>query len=270
MLLVCNIGNRHLSFGAYRDQALCFSSTISAVPDRSADELAVLFDQITRMHGLAMSEFSGAILSSVVRPLQHVVSQMIEQTLHLRPLIVGPGIRTGLSIRTDIPSQLGADIVANTVAALKTGGGPLAVIALGTATTVTGVNADGDLIGVLIAPGVASSLETLSLSAAELPRIALEPPRQLLGRNTIDSMTSGLIYGQAAMVDGLIQRLADEWSLEQLPVVLTGRHAAEILPYLRTGQPLRHEPDLTLNGLQQIWQMNQRTKPEHRLSTKQP
>lgn len=270
MLLVCNIGNRHLTFGAFREQALCFSATISAVPDRSSDELAVLFDQITRMHGYEMADFTGAILASVVRPLQHIVSRMIEQVLRIRPLIVGPGIRTGLSIRTDIPSQLGADIVANTVAALKSDSGPLTVIALGTATTVTGVNADGDLIGVLIAPGVASSLDTLSHSAAELPRIALEPPRQLLGRNTIDAMTSGLIYGQAAMVDGLIQRIADEWALERLPVILTGRHAPEILPYLRTGQPLRHEPDLTLTGLQLIWQMNQRTKPEHRSSTKLP
>ena len=172
----------------------------------------------------------------------------------------GPGVRTGLDIRTDIASQLGADIVANAVAALSLAPAPLVFVDFGTATTLTGINAGGELCGVLICPGVRTSLDALSGAAAELPRIAVDGPKHLFGKNTVDSMTSGAVFGHAAMVDGLLDRVAAEWGLSELTVLATGSWADRIVPFCSGRHGIRFQPDLTLRGLRRIAEMNARAK----------
>jgi type III pantothenate kinase len=260
MLLACNLGNTDLQVGAFDGDSLRFSTRIATSRERSADETAILLGALFSLHGVPVSAVDSAVFSSVVRPLNGMLASAIETLAGVKPLQVGPGVRTGLDIRTDVASQLGADIVANAVAALALAPAPLVFVDFGTATTLTGINGHGELCGVLICPGVRISLDALSEAAAELPRIAVDGPRTLFGKNTVDSMTSGAVYGHAAMVDGLLDRVAQEWSLEGLTVVMTGTWAERIAPYCSGRHGVHLQPDLTLRGLKRIAEMNVRTK----------
>lgn len=254
MLLAADLGNTNITLGVFRERELLFSARLSSSRSRTADEYAVLLDALLRMRGVDPRDIHGAVLSSELKPLTPVFSAAVELLCRTRPLIVGPGVRTGLDIRVDIPSQVGSDIAVCSVAALSLQAPPLAVVDLGTATTLTLIDGRGQLTGVMICPGVRSGLEALSFAAAALPDISLERPRALLGKNTVDSMTSGVIYGAAAMIDGLVERLREEVGAEELPVIATGGLADAILPYCRT--KTRHEPELVLLGLRLVWEQN--------------
>lgn len=254
MLLTADLGNTNITLGVFREREAVFFARLSASRSRTADEYAVLLAAVFRMHGVEPRDVRGAVLSSEVKPLTPVFSAAVETICHTRPLIVGPGVRTGLNIRVDIPSEVGSDIAACCVAALEMQTPPLAVVDLGTATTLTLIDGQGQLTGIMICPGVQSGLEALSFAAAALPDISLDKPKALLGKNTVDSMTSGVIYGAAAMIDGLVDRLRDEVGAAALPVIATGGLAGAILPYCRT--QCRHEPELVLLGLRHIWEIN--------------
>jgi len=260
MLFACSIENARINLGVFDGDRLVFESSITTDASKSVDEYAILLRGIFDLYQVALASIDGAILASVVRPMNAVLIQVIEKLTGIKPMLVGPGVKTGLNIKTDIPSQVGGDIVANAVAAVSLTKGPLVFIDFGTATTLTGINAQGELCGVLICPGVRSSLDALSANAAELPKIALENPKSVLGRNTIDSMTGGIIIGTAAMIDGLLDRIAAEWDWNQLTVIATGTYADRIIPYCRSSHPIRHEPSLTLQGLRLIHRLNERTK----------
>jgi len=260
MLFCCDIGNTDISFGVFDGDAMVFDSKIAASYEKSVDEYAILISGVFAMYHVALSAIDGAIISSVVRPLTSTMSRAIEKLMQVKSLLVGPGVKTGLNIKTDIPSQMGADIVANAVAATSLAAGPLVFIDLGTATTLTAINDNGELCGVLITPGVRSSLDALSAQAADLPCISLDSPRTLLGKNTIVSMVSGTVYGYASMIDGLLDRIANEWNTEKLTVIATGGLAEKILPYCRSRHHIQCEPDLTLLGLKKIYQLNARHK----------
>lgn len=257
MLLAADLGNTNITLGVFREKELVFSARLSSSRSRTADEYAVLLDAVFRMHGVAAGDIHGAVLSSELNPLTPVFSAAVETICRVRPLVVGPGVRTGLDIRVDIPSQVGSDIAVCSVAAMSLQTPPLAVVDMGTATTLTLIDGGGQLTGVMICPGVRSGLEALSFTAAALPDISLEKPRALLGKNTVDSMTSGVIYGAAAMIDGLVERLREELNAEQLPVIATGGLAGTVLPYCRT--KARYEPELVLLGLRLVWE-NHRMK----------
>lgn len=254
MLLAADLGNTNITLGIFREKELLFSARLSASRSRTADEYAVLLDAVFRMHGVSARDIHGAVLSSELKPLTPVFSDAIEMICRVHLLVVGPGVRTGLDIRVDIPSQVGSDLAVCSVAALSLQAPPLAVIDLGTATTLTLIDARGQLTGVIICPGVRSGMEALSGAAAALPDISLEKPKALLGKNTVDSMTSGVIYGAAAMIDGLVERLREEAKVESLPVIATGGLAGSILPYCRSSA--RHEPELVLLGLRLVWENN--------------
>lgn len=264
MLLTCSIENAHVALGVFDGDRLVFEAQLATARGRTADEYAILLSGIFRLHQLPAQSVDSAILASVVRPLNTIIIRAIGQLTGVRPLLVGPGLRTGLNIKTEIPSQLGADIVANAVAALSLAPGPLVFVDFGTATTLTGINEKGELSGVLICPGLRTSLDALSATAAELPAIALENPRTLLGRNTVDSMTSGVIHGHAAMIDGLLERIGADWGLsgtgQLLTVIATGELAELVIPHCRGPHPIRPVPGLTLLGLKRIHQLNQRPK----------
>ena len=261
MLFTCSIENTHVHFGVFDGDVLVFDSRVAASLERSTDEYAILFQSIFTMYGASVDAVDAAVLASVVRPLSHRIGTAVEKMMHVKPLQVGPGVRTGLNIRTEIATQVGADIVANAVAAASLATSPLVFVDFGTATTLTGINGNGELCGVLICPGARSSLEALSAGAAELPRIAVDCPKGLFGKNTVDSMTNGIVYGQASMVDGLLDRIAVEWNQEEPAVLATGEWAEAVVPHCRRKGGIRIVPDLTLLGLKRIHELNARTRP---------
>ena len=267
MLLTLSIANSKLQIGVFNRDALLFTATLAAARDRTADEYAVLINSILTLHDIQPGDLDSAIMASVVKPLNETICQAVEQLIETKPILIGPGIKTGLNIKTDIPSQVGADLVANSVAACSLQRGPLVIIDFGCATTLTCINDHGDLCGVLIAPGVETSLEALSAKAAELPDIALDKPRSLFGKNTQESMTSGFVYGCADMIDGLLDRIAGEWGQNTLSVIVTGQLTDKIIPFCRSNHTIRHEPNLALLGLNLIYQLNAKPKRKTAPST---
>lgn len=260
MLLACSVENAHTRLGVFDENRLLFESSLATDPGKSVDEYAILISSIFAMYKISLAAIDKAILSSVVRPMNVRMVQAIEKLTQVKPLLVGPGVKTGLNIKTDMPSQVGGDIVANAVAAVAKVKGPLVFIDFCTATTLTGININGELSGVVICPGVRSALDSLSANAAELPKIALEQPKGVFGKNTIDAMTAGTVIGNAAMIDGLLDRIAIEWDLPSLNVIVTGEYAEWIIPYCRSNHQMQHEPNLTLHGLKLIQQLNDRHK----------
>jgi len=275
MLFVCDIGNTNISLGVFDGDTLVFHSKIATSVEKSVDEYAILISGVFAMYRVSVSLIDGAAVSSVVRPLNTRISQAIVRLMQVKPILLGPGVKTGLNIKTDMPSQMGADIVANAVAASELSSIasaelssiasadrlPVVIVALGTATTLTAINKSGELCGVLICPGVLTSLSALSEKASELPYISLEKPRALLGKNTLDSMLSAVIYGNASMIDGLLDRISAEWDNVHLNVIATGSLAEAILPYCTKGRQILYEPNLTLLGLKKIYQINSCHKP---------
>jgi type III pantothenate kinase len=223
------------------------------------DEYAMLLNTVCMQKRIDTADVEGCVISSVVPPLTEPIRQAVEEVFSCKPLVITHGVKTGLNIRIDNQTQLGSDIVANTVAAASVLQKPFAVIDLGTATTISAVNASGELIGVIIVPGTRLAVDALSASAAELPHISLTAPRVLVGKNTKDSMLSGSIYGTAAMLDGIIGRLKEELAAENLSVIACGGLADKIVPFCHTEIPIN--PYLTLDGLLQLYRLNQR-KPK--------
>lgn len=257
MLFAVNIANSKITFGVFDENGeLIFKSGVDAVRTKSADEYAVLFSQILTLRGADRGSVTDAILSSVVPSLTRAVLDAVRILFGIAPIEVGPGIKTGLNIKIDQQTQLGADLVASAVAALAQFRPPMAIVDLGHATTVTVINREGMLEGVLIAPGVRASMDVLSRSGAELPDVSLLPPKRLIGKNTQDSMRSGVLYGHAAMLDGLLERVRETIGAETMTVVATGEHLEAVLPFCKV-KP-QTDADLTLRGLYLIREKNKR------------
>lgn len=251
MLFVADIGNSSVTFGVMDDEGKpILRSRVEAERNKSADEYAVLFAQILQLHGFDAREVTEAILCSVVPSLTRAVSGAIRTLFAVNPMEVGAGVRTGLNIRIDVQTQLGADLVANAVAALSEKVCPTVIADLGTATTLTVITREGILDGVIIAPGLRVSLDALAEYGAELPDVSVKPPRRMIGKNTEDSMRSGVLYGHAAMLDGLILRIREELGEDSLRLIATGGLAEAVLPYCR--ERMEYRPDLTLEGLYRI------------------
>ncbi len=262
MILAVDIGNTSISVGVGNGAELCYSAKLAAERGRSADEYAVLMNGVFRMHGLDPASLDGAILLSVVPQLTHTILSALS-LFGIRPTVVGAGIRTGLNIRVETPGLLGADIVAGTVAALRLAEPPLAVVDLGTATTLTVINENRELCGCVIAPGVKLSADALSASCALLPEISLTKPVSLLGRNTADSMNSGAVLGAALMIDGFLDRIREEYGFgDRLNVLASGGLAGLIVPLCRNR--ILCAPDLTLSGLFRLYELNRRTPGQDR------
>ncbi|OGO93024.1 MAG: hypothetical protein A2Y17_06990 [Clostridiales bacterium GWF2_38_85] len=258
MILAIDIGNTGTAFGFYKNEAMFHHMSIFTKPHRSIDEYSMLLQNICIRKGIDTSYIDGCIISSVVPPLTEQVRQSVENVFTVKPLIIAHGVKTGLNIRIDNHTELGSDIVANTVAAASMLNKPFAVVDLGTATTIAAVNNTGELIGVIIVPGVRLSLDALSETAAELPYISLVTPKSLLGKNTEDSMLSGCVYGTAAMIDGIIERLKSEMKTDELSVVACGGLADKVIPFCNNNIIVNQF--LTLDGLHQIYNLNQKHK----------
>ncbi len=257
MLFAADIGNTNIDLGVFDGNGtLLMKSKIASVVSRTADEYAAIIKGVLSVGGFSPDCLRGSILSSVVPSLTAAVKGAVKKLTGLSSLEVGPGLRTGLNIRIDVQTQLGADIAANAVAASSLLPCPLIVVDVGTATTFTVLSGESVLEGVVIAPGLWISLDALASAAAELPDVSLDLPKHPIGKNTRDSIASGALYGHAFMIDGFVNRIRRQAGMEQAGVILTGGLAETVLPLCSF--EARHEPDLVLKGLWLIYRKNRK------------
>ncbi|MCQ2428169.1 MAG: type III pantothenate kinase [Clostridia bacterium] len=255
MLLTIDIGNSNITLGGFEGDELSFIVRISSELKRTSDEYAGRILSVFSVHSIDKSNISGAIISSVVPPLNSVVRDAVKLIWGIDSLIVGPGLKTGINIHCDNPSSVGADLICACVASHSVYGSPSLVVDLGTATKMTVVGEKGTFKGVSIIPGVMMGLNSLSENTAQLPRVELEPPKSVIGKNTVDCMRSGVIFGNASLIDGMIDRINDEVGAE-LPVYATGGLSHLIIPYCRHNIII--DDYLVLKGLNIIYSKNKK------------
>lgn len=254
MILVFDVGNSNVVLGIYRGRSLEESWRVSTDRRRTTDEYAILIKNLFQFSGRQFSEIRAVVISSVVPPLMPVLEELSQRYFNIEPVVVGPGVKTGISIRYENPREVGADRVVNAVAAYELYGGPLIIVDFGTATTFCVISANGEYLGGAIAPGIGISTEALFQQAAKLPRIELVKPKSVIGKNTISSMQSGIIYGFIGQVDGIVERIKAELGCDAF-VVATGGLAELIAAESKTVNKVN--PILTLEGLRIIYERNQ-------------
>lgn len=254
MILAIDMGNTNIVLGGIDEHKTYFVERITTNSSKTDLEYAVNVKDILEIYNIHPGQIEGAILSSVVPPLNSTILQAVEKILGKRPLLVGSGMKTGLNIIMDNPKTVGSDMIVDAVAAIHEYPKPIVVIDMGTATTMSVLDREGTYIGGAIIPGLRLSMDALSAQAAQLPFIDLrEPPARLIGTNTVDCMRSGAILGCAAMLDGLAGRVEEELG-EPVTVVATGGLMSTVLPYCR--RTVHYEEDLLLTGLLRLYQRN--------------
>ncbi len=253
MILAIDVGNTHIVLGCLEGDRILSVARMTSDVHKTEHEYAVSIRDILAFRGVDVAALEGAILSSVVWPLNDTLVHAVELLTGRPPLMVGRGLKTGLDIRIDDPGQVGADLVVGAVAALAIAPPPLIVIDMGTATTITAVDAEGRFVGGSILPGLALSMEALSANTSQLPRISLDAPAKCIGTNTVASMQSGAIFGTAAMIDGMIDRMDEELGGGST-VVATGGLSGVVVAHCRRN--ILYEPDLLLKGLAVLWEKN--------------
>lgn len=256
MILAIDAGNTNIVLGCMGDDSIRFNARIRTDRAKTEDEYALIFRNLFDLHQVDRHSLEGAILSCVVSELTDVLCKAIETVIKKRPLVIGAGLKTGLNIKIDNPAQLGADLVVDAVAALAKFPKPLVIFDMGTANTMSVVDGKGQFLGGAIMAGPRLSVDMLSTSTSQLPRIELDAPAKVIGSNTIQCMQSGAIYGHAAMIDGLIDRVEEELGEPLATVVATGGLSSRIIPFCR--RKIILEENLMLQGLQIIYSKNKR------------
>lgn len=255
MLLAIDVGNSNTSVGLFdRDKQLRFLASLDTDSRKTADQISIDLMNLFALYHFRFEDVTGAILCSVVPPLNFMMEKALSRLLGKPPMVVGPGVRTGLNIRLAVQSQVGADIVADAVAALEKFEPPIVTIDMGTATTIGVISEGRNYEGGLLLPGVNVSLDALSRRAAQLPDISLQHPKTLIGKNTEDCMRSGIVYGTASMLDGLLDRIRETFPGRELTAVATGGNAPVILRYCRNR--IIYDKYLLMEGLWAIYQRN--------------
>ena len=255
MLLAIDIGNSNIVIGGIQDDKIVFEARIATDRIKTSDQYGVEIKNILNLFEVSPQQVEDCIISSVVPPVFNAVRTGVIKLTGLTPMVVGPGIKTGLNIQMDNPASVGSDLIVAAVAALQEYQAPLMLIDMGTATTITVVDKDNTYIGGAIIPGVRVSAEALSSRAAQLPGIQLDRPKRAIGKNTVECMRSGIMFGAAAMLDGMIERMEAELG-KQTTVVATGGIAQFVAPLCK--REIRLEKDLLLKGLNIIYKKNKK------------
>lgn len=255
MLLVIDIGNSNIVMGTYEGKNLMKHWRISTDSQKTGDEYGMLINDLFRYQGVSINDVSDIIISTVVPPLLVPFTKMCERYFKIKPLVVGPGIKTGIKINYENPRSIGADRIVNAVGAFEHYGGPLIVIDIGTATTIDVIADNGDFLGGVIAPGIVSAADSLVSATAKLPRIELVPPKSIICHNTISGMQAGIIYGYIGQIDEIVKRIRAEmgenWTAK---VIATGGLAKMIARESKTIDKIDHF--LTLSGLRVLYERN--------------
>lgn len=255
MILAADVGNTNISLGGFENGNLVFTARISTNLLKTSDEYASSIIGILALYGVSADSVDGAVISSVVPSLNTVIKTAFKFAFSVEPLIVGPGIKTGIKIHCDNPVSVGSDIICACVAAHSETGKTALVIDMGTATKMMVVDKNGTFIGVSIIPGVLMGLKALSSGTAQLPQVSLEVPASVIGKNTADSMKSGVIFGNASMIDGMIDRFCDELGeKENLRIIATGGLAETVVRQCR--HKIEIDENLVLKGLYILYSKN--------------
>jgi type III pantothenate kinase len=253
MLMVFDIANTNIKIGLFDDELLIANWRISTGVHRMPDEYGIMLYTLLRKERLATHEVTECAISCVVPPLLTVFNDMMMKYFHIKPLIVGPGIKTGVKIRYYNPQEVGADLIANAAAAIKLYTLPCIIVALGTATAFATVSKDAEYLGGVIAPGIGISLEALYTRTSALPRVDLVTPKKTIGANTVAAMQSGTIFGWAGLIDGIVERIQEELGAKAM-VIATGGYANLIAKESKTIEKVN--PELTLQGIKIIHDLN--------------
>lgn len=253
MILVIDVGNTNIVVGCMKGEEIIFTARYSTDRAKTEDEYVLMFMDMFKFNKVEACDIQGAILSSVVPELKMVLRLAVERLTGICPLVVSVELDIGIPITIDNPAQLGSDMISNAVAAIAKYEKPILIFDMGTATTLSVIDKKGNYIGGMIIPGLRLSVDALSARTSQLPRISLDKPEQLIGTNTINCMKSGAIYGNAAMLDGMIDRVEDHLGMS-CTVVATGGLIGEIVPYCR--RKIILNKFLTFHGLRILYEKN--------------
>lgn len=254
MILAIDMGNSNIVIGGIDSRQTYFVERVTTNHQKTGLEYAINIKNILEIHGIDKSQIEGAILSSVVPPLNAAISSAVKKLFGFHPKLVGSGMKTGLNIIMDNPKTVGSDMIVDAVAASRDYPLPAIIIDMGTATTMSVVDKNGNYIGGVILPGLRVSLDSLSSKAAQLPSISLDIPPKVIGKNTIDCMRSGIMYGSASMIDGIIDRMEEELG-QTAAVIATGGLSRFVVPLCR--HAIHYDDDLLLKGLLILYEKNQ-------------
>ncbi len=253
MLLAIDVGNTQTVIGLYTGTDLTDHWRIATVAEHTSDELALVVQQFLGFHGFSFEDsITGVAIASGVPRVTAALREMVERYFGFAPLVIEPGVRTGMPILYDNPKEVGADRIANAVAAYDLYGGPSVVVDFGTANTIDAISGRGEYLGGAIFPGIEIAMDALFGAAAALRRVELVPPKNVIGKSTMESIQSGAVYGFSGQVDALVDRFVAE--LGESNVIATGGLADLLIPYSRTIK--HHEPWLTLHGLRLVYERN--------------
>lgn len=255
MILAIDIGNTNIVIGGVAEERIVFEARIHTDATKTSDEYCVDLKSILDVYSVKKEAFEGSIIASVVPQVLNSMQTAVKKLIGKTSLVVGPGLKTGLNIQIENPTQTGADLVVESVAALREHKPPMIIIDMGTATTMVVLDKNGALIGGSIHPGVKISIDALSQRTALLPGLQLDQPKRVIGGNTIDSMRSGVMMGSASMLDGMIVRFEEELGCE-CTVIATGGIARFIIPLCE--REIIYDKDLTLKGLAILYRENRR------------
>lgn len=253
MILTIDIGNSNIVLGGVRDDEIVFEARLRTEATKTSDQYSVDLKTLLDLYGVNTADIEGTIIASVVPQVLNSLQTAIKKLTGKQSLVVGPGLKTGLNIRLENPSQTGADLVVGAVAALREHKPPMIIIDMGTATTMTVLDESGALVGGCICPGVKISMDALTERTALLPGLQLDAPKKAIGRNTIDCMRSGIMMGTACMLDGMIDRMEQELGYKTT-VIATGGIARFVLPMCQ--KQIVYDKDLLVKGLAALYREN--------------